>query len=70
MLHGSQKVLNFSTRLEKSLNSFEVLEKYLISSLGLEKSLKFPTLFMNHHCLRNLIILLTKILPVMTNYKP
>ena len=68
--HNLEKVLNFSTRLEKSLNSFEVLEKYLISLFGLEKSLKFTTLFMNHHCLRNLIILLTKIWPVMTNYKP
>ena len=32
------KVLNFNSRLEKSLNSVKVLEKYLISLLGLEKS--------------------------------
>ena len=31
--HNLEKVLNFSTRLEMSLNSFEVLEKYLISLL-------------------------------------
>ena len=32
--------------LEKSLNSVKDLEKYLISLLGLEKSLKFTTLSM------------------------
>ena len=40
--HGSynlEKVLNFSSRLEKSL----------ISLLGLEKSLKFSNLFMPYH---------------------
>ena len=45
-LHGScnlEKVLKFSCYLEKSLNSVEVLEKYLIFLLGHEKSLKFPT---------------------------
>ena len=35
-------------RLERSLNSVKVLEKYLISLLGLEKSLKFTTLFTSH----------------------
>ena len=40
--HGSynlQKILKFTSRLEKSLNSVKVLEKYLISLLGLQKSL-------------------------------
>ena len=48
-VHGSnnlEKVLNFSSRPEKSLNSVKVLEKYLISLLGLENSLKFTTLSM------------------------
>ena len=47
--HGSynlEKVLNFSSRLKKSWNSVKVLEKYLISLLGLEKSLEFTTLSM------------------------
>ena len=48
-MHGSynlEKVLNCNTsRLEKSLNSVKVLEKYLISLLGLKKSLKYTTLF-------------------------
>ena len=47
MNHGSynlEKVLNFSSRLEKSFSLVKVLEKYLISLLGLEKSLKFTTL--------------------------
>ena len=52
--HGSynlEKVLNFSSRLEKSLNSVKVLEKYLVSLyyLGLEKSLKFCNLFIPYH---------------------
>ena len=52
--HGSynlEKVLNFSSRLEKSLNSVKVLEKYLVSLyyLGLEKSLKFRNLFIPYH---------------------
>ena len=44
-LRGSykiEKVLNFSSFLEKSLNSVKVPEEYLIS-LGLQKSLKFST---------------------------
>ena len=44
--HGSynlEKVFNFSGYLEKSLNSVKVHEKYLISLLGLEKSLKLTT---------------------------
>ena len=43
-IHGSynlEKVLNCDSGLEKSLNWVKVLEKYLISLLGLEKSLKF-----------------------------
>ena len=47
-VHGSynlEKVLNFSGRLSKSLNLVKVLEKYLVSLLGLKKSLKFTTLF-------------------------
>ena len=39
-----EKVLNVSGRLEKSINLLKVLEKHLISSIGLEKSLKFTTL--------------------------
>ena len=42
--YNFEKVLNFSSYLAKSLNSVMVLEKYLISLLGLEKSLKFTTL--------------------------
>ena len=45
--YNLEKVLSFSSRLvrlEKSLNSAKVLEKYLISLLGLEKSLKLTTL--------------------------
>ena len=45
--HGSynlEKVLNFTSDREKSLKSVEVLEKYLISLLGLGTSLKFTTL--------------------------
>ena len=48
--HGSynlEKVLNFSSCLEKSLISVTVLEKYLISLLGLEKFSKFATLSEN-----------------------
>ena len=44
--YNLEKVLSFSSRLEKSLNLVKVLEKYLISLLGLEKSLKFTTLSM------------------------
>ena len=41
-----EKVLNFTSRLEKSesLNSVKVLKKYLMSLLGFEKSLNFTTL--------------------------
>ena len=47
--HGSYmynlgKVLNFTSRRKKLLKLVKVLEKYLISLLGLEKSLKFTTL--------------------------
>ena len=45
--YNLEKVLSFSSRLvrlEKFLNSAKVLEKYLISLLGLENSLKFTTL--------------------------
>ena len=47
LYHGSynlQKVLNFNSRLEKSLNLVKVLEEYLISLIGHEKSLKFSNL--------------------------
>ena len=43
-LYNLEKVLKFTSRLEKCLNSVKVLEKYLISLLGLEKSLKFTAL--------------------------
>ena len=49
--YNLEEVLIFSNRLEKSLNSVEVLEKYLISFLGLENALTFTTLFMPHHFL-------------------
>ena len=55
LLYGSyilEKVLSFSSRLEKSLYSVKVLEKYLISLFGVEKSFKFTTLFMPHHLYR------------------
>ena len=42
--YNLEKVLKFSSCLEKSSNSVEVVEKYLFSLLGLEKSLKFTTL--------------------------
>ena len=47
--HGSYmynrgKVLNFTSRREKLLKLVKVLEKYLISLLDLEKSLKLTTL--------------------------
>ena len=47
--HGSYmynlgKVLNFISCCKKLLKLVKVLEKYLISLLGLEKSLKFTTL--------------------------
>ena len=45
--HNLEKVLNFGSCLEKSLISVKVLEKYFISLLGLEKSLKFATLSEN-----------------------
>ena len=57
-LHGSynlEKVLSFSSRLEKSLNSVKVLEKYWISFLRLEKTLKFNTFFTPHHFLWKLL---------------
>ena len=57
--HNLEKVLNFSTRLEESLNSFEVLGKYLISLLGLEKSFKYATSFsekLNYFANENLAI--------------
>ena len=47
--HGSynlDKVSNFVSRLGKSFNFVKVLENYLISLLGLEKSLKFSNLSM------------------------
>ena len=40
-LYNLEKVLNFTSRLGRSLNSVKVVKKYLISLLGLEKSLKF-----------------------------
>ena len=46
-IHGSynlEKVLSFNSCLSKSFNSVKVLEKYLISLLGLEKFLNFTTL--------------------------
>ena len=54
-LKGLEKVLNFSSRLEKSLNSVKVLEKYLISLVGLEKSLKFSNLLMPYHFSEKLV---------------
>ena len=39
--HNLEEVLISSNRLEKSLNSVEVLEKYMISFLGLENTLTF-----------------------------
>ena len=54
LIHQSwNEVFNFSSRLEKSLNSNKVLEKYLISLYGLEKSLKVTTLSPHHHFLWN-----------------
>ena len=38
--YNLEKVLNFSSRLEKSLISVKVVEKYLISLLGLEEVLE------------------------------
>ena len=46
--YNLEKVLNFSSRLEKSFNLVKVLEKYLISLLGLEKSLKFTIIPCQH----------------------
>ena len=48
--YNLENVLNFSSCLEKSLISVKVLEKYLISLLGLEESLKFTTLSKNMFC--------------------
>ena len=51
-VHGSynlEKVLNFGNRLEKSFNLVKVLEKYLISLLGLEKSLECNNLSTPDH---------------------
>ena len=42
--YNLEKVLNFSSRCKKSLKLVKVLEKYLISLLGLEKSLEFTIL--------------------------
>ena len=56
-LYNLEKVLNFSSRLEKSLISVKVLEKYLISLLGLEESLKFRKLFIPYHFSENQMIL-------------
>ena len=45
--HGScnlEKVLNFSSHRKKLLKLVKVLDKYFISSLGLEESLKFTTM--------------------------
>ena len=39
--HNLEEVLISNNRLEKSLNSVEVLEKYMISFLGLENTLTF-----------------------------
>ena len=47
--YNLEKVLNFSSRLEESFNFVNVLKKYLISLLGLEKSLKFSNLLMPYH---------------------
>ena len=38
-----EKVLNFISHLEKSLNSVKIREKYLISLTGLKTSLNFST---------------------------
>ena len=43
--HNLEKVLNFSSRLGKSLNSNKVLEKYLIALYGLKKSLKLTLVY-------------------------
>ena len=63
--YNLEKVLSFSSRLvrlEKSLNSAKVLEKYLISLLGLEKSLKLTTLSTSYtYFLQNQIISSRKI---------
>ena len=42
--YNLEKVLDFSNHCKKLLKLVKVLEKYLISLLGLEKSLKFTTL--------------------------
>ena len=43
-LYNLQQVLNLGSCLDKTLNSVEVLEKYLISLLGHQNSFKFTTL--------------------------
>ena len=56
-IHGSyilEKAWNFGSRLEKSFNLVKVLEKYLISLLCLQKSLKFSNLSTPDHFWRKL----------------
>ena len=65
--YNLEKVLNFSSRLEKSLISVKVLEKYLISLLGLEKSLKFRKLFIPYHFSENQMILPGKFCALTSN---
>ena len=48
-LYDLEKVLDFGNHLEKSFNLVKVLEKYLISLLSLEKSLKFSNLSTPDH---------------------
>ena len=47
MVHIYGNGLEFLKCLQKSLNSVKILEKFLISLVGLEKSLKFTTLSQN-----------------------
>ena len=54
--YDHEKVLNFSSCLEKSLNSTKALEKYFISLLDLEMSLKFTTLSI-FFCMSNILLL-------------
>ena len=53
--HGLWNLEKVLKSLEKSSNSIKVLEKYLISLLDLEKSLKFNSLFTTHHFLWKLL---------------
>ena len=46
-IHGSYNLETVFNFFSKVLNSVKILEKYLISLLGLEKSLKFTTLSKN-----------------------